>query len=814
MPTPVKIEIEVDADGAIKGVRTTGDTIVRLGKDVDGLSTKTLNFGRIVDNAIGGLATTAINTFTNAIAGAAGGIVRLGSEVQSSLSELEAITGITGADLERLGETAVRESMRTGVAATQQIEAFKLLASNIDIATIGGVAGLEKLGAEVVTLNQAAGIDLAQAANIVAGSINSFGLEADQSARVVNLLAAGSKFGAAEVGDLGASLKNAGASAAGANVPIEETVGALEVMSQNFLKGGEAGTGLRNVISILQTEAKKLADAGIKDVNIEGDGLATTLGKLTPLLDDAAGLSNIFGRENANAARILIANADAVEEMTNKVTGTNTAVEQAALRTDNFEGAMNRLLATIQGVGIGLFQEYSDELEGVIDFTISAINFLREHSDVIKTTGQVLGILVASIAAYNAVTKTQILVTKAAAIAQRVLNTAMKLNPVGLVIAGLTAVTLLFIKFRDKVADAAAVVVGFGISVLNSFKFVGDALGIEAVGKGVDFMVSKLEGLQDSLRGYADGVRESKEETDAFTSGGGDFGGAGAGADFATDKVDELTDAIDENTEAKKRNAEVPPPRPGVAVQGSATGDDTTLGSEPLDLGDPIPVGTTETLTGINILLADYNRQLEAASTQQARDEILLMIEALNELKTEMSSVGDTSVQVAEAEKRARTASLASTLASVQATKSAGESAKRAAIDQAKSVINAEIGKAVARAVASIPFPLNLILGAAAAAGIKGLIGSLIPGFQFGGIVGGSGGTDSQIIRATPGEFVVNPSATRANRSVLESINSTGSPGAMTANVHFTGTLVGDRDLIVASIDEFRTITFQTRGDA
>ena len=145
-----------------------------------------------------------------------------------------------------------------------RLKAFKLLASNIDIATIGGVAGLEKLGSQVILLKQAAGVDLAQATDIVAGAINSFGLEATEGARVVNLLAAGSKFGAAEVGDLGAALKNSAATARGANVSIETTVGALEVMSQNFLKGGEAGTGLRNVMSILQSESKKLADAGIE----------------------------------------------------------------------------------------------------------------------------------------------------------------------------------------------------------------------------------------------------------------------------------------------------------------------------------------------------------------------------------------------------------------------------------------------------------------------------------------------------------------------------------------------------------------------
>jgi TP901 family phage tail tape measure protein len=297
---------------------------------------------------------------------------------------------------------------------------------------------------------------------------------------VGNLLAAGSKFGAAEVGDLGAALKNTSATARGANVSIESTVAALEVMSQNFLKGGEAGTGLRNVMSILQSEGKKLADAGIRDINIESDGLQATLVRLKPLLGDAAALTEIFGRENANAARILIQNADAIGEMETRVTGTNTAVEQAAIRTDTFQNAVDRLMATIQGVGIGVFEEYSDELKGIVELTINAINFLREHSDEVVTVAQVLGTAAAAVAAYNAVVKVQTLVTNAAVIAQRLLNTAMKLNPVGLVIAGLTAVTLLFIKFRDKVADGAAVLLDFAKIAINSFKTLGDLLGIRS----------------------------------------------------------------------------------------------------------------------------------------------------------------------------------------------------------------------------------------------------------------------------------------------------------------------------------------------
>jgi len=55
--------------------------------------------------------------------------------------------------------------------------------------------------------------------------------------------------------------------------------------------------------------------------------------------------------------------------------------------------------------------------------------------------------------------------------------------------------------------------------------FGGDALGIDAVGEGVDFLVGKLEGLQTRLRGYADEVRGARDETEGL---GGDFGGAGA----------------------------------------------------------------------------------------------------------------------------------------------------------------------------------------------------------------------------------------------------------------------------------------------
>lgn len=816
MADTVEIKLRVDAKGAVQSIETTGGAVIALGSDVDRLGKKTKSFGDIVNTAIGNIAANAIGRLSSALSNAAGDFLRVGASAEQALADLSAITGIAGDDLKRLGDTAVREAMRTGVAAEQQIEAYKLLASNIDIATIGGVSGLERLGTEVVTLTQAAGVDLAEAANIVAGSINSFGLEAKEGARVVNVLAAGSKFGAAEVSDLGASLKNAGATAAGANLSFEETVGAAEVLSQNFVKGGEAGTGLRNVISILQTESKKLADAGIKGVNIESEGLSKSLSRLTPLLDDAGALSEIFGRENQSVARILISNAAAVDEMTQRVTDTNTAQEQAAIQTATFNGAVSRLIATIEGVGIGLFQEYQEELTGIVEGTINVIRYLVANKDALIETAKYLGIAVSAIAAYNAVVQAQTIVSKAATIAQRILNVAMKANPIGLVVAGLTLLVGLLIKFRDRVADAAAVFIDFGISVLTSLKNLGETLGLEFVSNGIGTVIGKLETVSDRLRQYAEDTRAAKGETDEL---GGSFGGAGAGIEYNTDKLDDNTRALDENTAAKERNRKPPPPRLGIEVKKE---EDILLGptTENAQLDElaslvqtfePLEIVSADSINSVSELIKLFKNLRDSATFDDVRKDHQKTIESLETLRDVMTGAAEETAAAKERERQASEAALASRLASVQVEKNAGASAVAAAKSQALQIINAEIGKAVAKAIATIPFPANLILGAAAAAGIKSLIGGLV-GFAAGGIVGGFGGTDSQIIRATPGEFVVNPTATRQNREVIESINS-GGRMTLSGRLDISGRLTMERDRLVAGIDEQQLVTFETRGD-
>lgn len=247
-------------------------------------------------------------------------------EFEQGVADLSAITGIAGKELEGLSKYARSVGVESGLGATGAVEAFKLLASQIQVDKIG-IEGLKTLQQETITLAQASGMSLADAANSMAGTINQFGLEATEANRVINVLAAGSKYGAAEIPELAQSFKVVGAAANAAGLTIESTAGALEVLSKNNLKGAEAGTALRNIMLKMQTSL---------GVDFTKTSLSEALEGLKPKYKDAAYMAKLFGVENVAAAQFLVANAKEVEEMTSLVTGTNVATEQAAITTNTW----------------------------------------------------------------------------------------------------------------------------------------------------------------------------------------------------------------------------------------------------------------------------------------------------------------------------------------------------------------------------------------------------------------------------------------------------------------------------------------------
>ena len=319
-------------------VKKQFDAIDKAGEQASATTTR---FGNICSR----LKMPDLNAFLGVaerLGGVLGDLSQGGMNFGQSMADLSSITGIAGDDLKALGENARKVGQDAGLGAGTAARAYAILASQIDVAVIG-MAGLNNLQEKSVTLAQASGMSIDAAATSLAGTINQFGLSANEAERVINVLAAGSKYGAAEIEELSQSFKVAGSAASVMGLTVEQSAGALEVLSKANLKGSEAGTALRNIILKLNTEL---------GVDLSRTSLSTALDALKPRLTDATYLSKIFGMENVAAAQYLIQNSSAVEEMTRKVTGTNVAQEQAAVRTDTTAHKMEILRAKVDDIKI------------------------------------------------------------------------------------------------------------------------------------------------------------------------------------------------------------------------------------------------------------------------------------------------------------------------------------------------------------------------------------------------------------------------------------------------------------------------------
>ena len=223
----------------------------------------------------------------------------------------------------------------------------------------------------VNTLSKATGDDPGKATEALTGALLQFGVSledpvkaADAMAVAMNVLAAGAKEGASEVPDVAAAINVAGVAASSAKVSFEETNSAIQILAAGGKVGAEAGTSLRNVLNKLgegrflpKDTAKELAAAGV-DINKLGDttiSFSERLRELNKISGDAALKTKLFGTDAA-AASILIKGANSsMDDLTKKLTGTNTAYDQAAINMATFDEALNRIKSNVDNFAISFY---------------------------------------------------------------------------------------------------------------------------------------------------------------------------------------------------------------------------------------------------------------------------------------------------------------------------------------------------------------------------------------------------------------------------------------------------------------------------
>lgn len=351
------------------GLRTVG---VRLAADVAGFKASVKQAGTAVGDLRGELDKAARAGKLDAVADQAGRMglaltagfgaaVAMAARFDKQMSEVAAVSNAAGTQLSQLREAAIKAGKDTAFSATEAAQAEAELAK-------AGLSTSQILGGALsgsLSLAAAGSLDLAEAADIAAKTMNVFKLQGKDVGHIADVLAAAANKSATDVHEMGEALKQGGLAANAAGMGLEETVGTLAAFADRALVGSDAGTSLKTAIMMLQAPSEKAAQTmarlGIAAYDTNGNfigsaklagQLQAALGKLTQEQRNAA-LATIFGADGMRAANVLYELGEkGVSDYVKAVDDQGAAADVAAKKMDNLAGDVEQLTGSLETMAI------------------------------------------------------------------------------------------------------------------------------------------------------------------------------------------------------------------------------------------------------------------------------------------------------------------------------------------------------------------------------------------------------------------------------------------------------------------------------
>lgn len=300
------------------------------------------NFHKRID-AIG----SSVKTFVGGFAGLAGvsfafmDIAQKSMQFEKSLSSLRSLTGVSAKELEFFKEEAIKMGSTSTQTASQVVEAFQLIGSQKP-ELLKNKAALAEVTNQAIILAEAAGMGVPEAAKALTGSLNQMGESVNKAGEYINILAAASQAGSADIPYLTKAIEKSGGAASSVGVKYNELVAAIEAIAPKVSEASEAGTNLRNIFLILESSADKNLKPSVV-------GLSTALENLAAKNMDATQMTKMFGRESVTAALAIVNAKDEYKNYLEAITGTNTALEQQKINNDNLAGSINAISSAWEG---------------------------------------------------------------------------------------------------------------------------------------------------------------------------------------------------------------------------------------------------------------------------------------------------------------------------------------------------------------------------------------------------------------------------------------------------------------------------------
>lgn len=460
-------------------------------------------------------------------------------DFELEMAKVKAVSGATADEFKALSDNA-KELGRSTIFSAREVAGLQL-----EFAKLGFTAK-QITGVTEATLNlaQASGTDLARAAEVTGATLRGFGLDVSETSRVSDVMAKSFATTSLDMESFAESMKYVAPVAESAGMSLEETTAMIGALANVGIKGSQAGTSLRRIISELGASGKPTSEA-LKDLAAQGLNLADAKDEV--------------GRSAQSALLKLTSQLPLIDELSGKYkNASGSAKEMADIMDMTAAGASKALGSAVEGLAIEFGGLVSVALTPLIKKLTELATFINELSPGMKRFIAVvaavaagigplifiIGSLTRAIAAIRAATWLATAATTAWGVAVQIAT-----SPITLIILAIAALSaaVVYLAYNFKTLKAIAInsiaglinlVIPYINKLIGRFNAVAALLGMD------ELLVEPFQKMESvavpAFKSIGQVVNEIKDDLGLFKEE----------AEETTESLGKLADGIDDVTES------------------------------------------------------------------------------------------------------------------------------------------------------------------------------------------------------------------------------------------------------------------------
>lgn len=313
-------------------------------------------------------------------------------ELDTTSSQLQAITEATNNDMKALNDSLLQVAQSSKYMATEVYSAAVTL----------GQAGfnaqqISDTMKSVSMLAAASGTDLGKSVDVLTSVLSIYNLTASESTTVANQLTQAMNSSKLDIEKLALGFQYAGNTAAQSGVRFTELTAALAALSNSGIKSGSTiGTGFRQLLTDIEQPTDKFKEVlkrlglTISDVDVKAKGIYTVLETLKNAGFTASDALASFEVRAASTYSALANNMDVFSQTEEALNGTTAATKANEIQMGSLSAQTTRLQSNLGVLASQAFQPVLLMLRDMAKLTADLVQGLTQFSGTLQLAGTAL----------------------------------------------------------------------------------------------------------------------------------------------------------------------------------------------------------------------------------------------------------------------------------------------------------------------------------------------------------------------------------------------------------------------------------------